>query len=129
MTFNAAEAMRTLAVALRDGTTNAVGDGGMPETVPERAGYGILEQMPGAVSSGGMEGNMEMATLLFNLKTVGRTHEQCRLLRQRFYGLLDTSWPTIAGCMGPLRLVGGGIVTADQRTFEANDTIYMEVTE
>ena len=128
MNFNSATAMSTLATLLRGGGLWKVGDGVMPEGVGDDEGYGIVEQIPGGSSSGGMAGNMEMATLIFQVKTVGRNNEQCRLLRQKFYDLLDDNWASITGCMGPPRVAPGGIVANDQRTFESNDTVYMEVT-
>jgi hypothetical protein len=128
MTFKINDVATSLVTLLRQSGAWAVGDGEVPATIPADKPWGILMTLPGGTSSGGMAGNQEMASLMFQLKSVGGTPEQCRRFQQKMHEIIEAGWDSVTGCMGPPRVSPGGIVSNDQRAFEANDTIYMEVT-
>lgn len=128
MTFKIQDVTASLLTVLRAGGAWSIGDNELPLPLPADAPWGILVYIPGAASTGGMAGNQEMLSAIFQLKCVGYSVEQCRRFQQKMHEVLEAGWDSVAYCMGPPRLVLGGIVSDDQRTFEVNDTIYMEVT-
>jgi len=102
----------------------------MPDPEPAaNEPYGILYSIPGGMSYGSMAGELENATVIYQIKIVGHTNSQCRKFQQKIHASLELSWFSIAGCMGPARMAVGGIVKEDERTFVANDTLYMEITQ
>lgn len=127
MTFQIDTIAASFVDMLTDGGTWTIGDGKAPDARPETAPYAIVTFVPGGTSSGGMNDNMSMASLIFQVKIVGYTIEQCRKFQQALHQIIATDWPSISGIMGPPRVVPGGTVSDDQRTFNVDDTVYMEV--
>lgn len=128
-TYDNRAALAGLVTVLEDGNSWKIGDGVVPEGLTAIEPYAVVYSLPGGVSTGGLGGNMEMATLLFQITSVGHTHEQCGLMQDTMKNLINDNWDSIPGCMGPPRVVTGGIVSRDSHTFETADTLYMEVTK
>lgn len=129
-TFKIDDTTLSLVARLVTLTGHKFGDGDMPKPLPSDAEpYGIVYSIPGGSSYGSMAGSLEMATMIYQIKIVGHTNDQCRKFQQKIHASLDGAWGTITGCLGPARLVPGGIVKEDERTFVANDTLYMEITQ
>jgi hypothetical protein len=105
-----------------------VGDSELPENIAATDPYGVLYFIPGGPTTGGLNGNLEMATFMYQLKIVGYTAEQARRFHDKMISRLETAWQGISGLMGPPRAVTGGILPSDRQTFVADVTIYMEVT-
>lgn len=111
-------------------TGHKFGDSEMPNPEPgEDEPYGIVYTLTGGSTYGSMAGEMENATVMYQIKIVGHTNSQCRKFQQKIHASLDGAWKLISGCMGPARVALGGIVKEDERTFVANDTLYMEITQ
>lgn len=130
MTIKIDTVTASLISVLASGTGFKVGDGAIPSPQPGvEEPYLIVYTIPGGSTHGSMGNDMDMGTFGYQITVVGHTVEQCRKLQQKFHGALAIAWGSIAGCLGPSRLSLGGIVRQDDRTFVANDTLYMEVTE
>lgn len=111
-------------------TGHKFGDGEIPHPEPAATEpYGIVYTIPGGSTYGSMAGELENATLIYQIKVVGHTNSQCRKFQQKIHASLELAWFSIVGCMGPSRIALGGIVKEDERTFVANDTLYMEITQ
>lgn len=129
MTITIDTTTASLIAAIATGTGKSVGDGEMPKPAPASAdGYYIVYTIPGGSTSGGMANDLEMAEIIYQLKIVGHSNEQCRKYQQLLHEKLALAWSTITGCMGPARIAVGGIVKEDETTFVANDTMYMQIT-
>ena len=131
MSFTIDDTTTSLVTNLIALTGHKFGDGELPQD-PEPAAnepYGIVTTIPGGSSYGGMAGSMEMASAIFQITIVGHTNSQCRKFQQKIHSVLDDMWFSIVGCLGPARVAVGGIVKEDDRTYVANDTLYMEITQ
>ena len=130
MTFKIDDTTESLITNLIALTGKKVGDGEMPDPLPAaNEPYAIVYTIPGGSTYGSMASGLEMATILYQIKIVGHTNSQCRKFQQKIHADLDLAWPSIVGCLGPARMMVGGIVKEDERTFVANDTLYMEITQ
>jgi hypothetical protein len=129
MTIKIDDTTESMIAVLTALTGHKFGDNEMPVPAPaEKEAYVIVYNIPGGTTYGSMAGELENASAIFQLTYVGHTNSQCRKLQQKIETALELSWLSIAGCMGPARIAIGGIVKEDERTFVANDTLYMEIT-
>jgi hypothetical protein len=130
MTIKIDDTTVSLITNLATATGHKIGDGEMPVPLPTpEEPYAIVYTIPGGSTYGSMAAELENATILYQIKIVGHTNSQCRKFQQKIEADLETIWRNISGCMGPARMVIGGIVKEDERTFVANDTLYMEITQ
>ncbi len=130
MTIKIDDTTTSLVATLATITGFKFGDGEMPQAeVSDDEPYGIVYTLTGGSTYGSMAGEMENATVMYQIKMVGHTNAQCRKFQQKIHGALELHWLDIAGNMGPARVALGGIVKEDERTFVANDTLYMEITQ
>lgn len=131
MTFKIDDTTTSFVTNLIAITGHKFGDGEIPQD-PEPAAnepYAIVYTISGGSSYGSLAGELENATVIYQLKVVGHTNSQCRKFQQKIHAGLELIWFDIVGCMGPARVAVGGIVKEDERTFVANDTLYMEITQ
>lgn len=133
MSVDVGAAITGLSVVIADAVpfevTVVAAPGEAPALMAEGKPYAILYPIPGGQTTGGMGGNQEQATVPVQIKIVGHRTDQVLAAQSMIREAVESSWASIQGLMGPPTFTSGGIVSDDQRTFNLDDTVYMEVSD